>query len=358
LTFTSTKGYSVRIDVEFTDVVITGIVAGNIPDTDTFASIFPDEKSTYFYIDTLPTTTKYSYGLKLISGTKGGIELFDYDDANLEGNLGFYYSILGKTPGDYTFKFYVIGREDLVTEKTYSITVDTPYTKDYITTNIVGKKYTYSTGTMDFSPKFDTATSMTITKSVSYDTDKTATIAYHIEEGKIVIDADQTLTDMYYAKVPAGNIYFARDFSQVSFYVTLPDTVDTEEHRNYTKITLTKELLASEVADYVNGKSYTQETFSTALTTKVFVVLSFNNGKGSMVLSNVSTKAILGTVNYDYTYAVSNAGNFFTLTNITGTSATGIASIKDNQLEYNSSFKTIVTNLTIVSSSNQFPFKI
>ncbi len=356
LTFKSAKGVEVKVVVEFTAVELKGITVDHMPTGNDFGDVFKGDKTSYFLLNTDPDELSYSFGLRIVSGNKDGISLYDYEDGNIEGVPGAGFSVLGNEIGSYTFKLYVVGHEDIETEDTYSINIVAPYSAEHLKTNLVGKSFVKDTGTLKDVLTFTSDTLITIVETSTTET-LIDFFAYHFEEGHVVIDNDYDTKGLYYERIYKGNIYYSNDFSSIYFYASTNDGDSSTVATNKAKVEFSKYVTDAEIGDYVDGKAFAGENFIIGIG-MCKATLTFAKDTGTITLYSNASKTDINTVAFSYTYSAGKFGNFFTVSNVSGTLDSGISAITDNQFEYLNTTRKIVVKMTIKGGSSTFSFDI
>lgn len=304
-TFKSTLGIEKQIIVEFVKAELKSVFTSNVPYNNDFGTIFINDLSSYFFINTFPDEDLYSFGIEMIEGEEGGLELYEHQNDNLDGIPGFAYSIKGLKVGTYKFRIYVIENPDIKTSTTYKIKVEDVYFADYIKSNIVDNTviYRYSTGMVEYDMRFKSETLLEYTYR-AYGDEITKNINYHIEDGRIIIDEDQNLgNNAYYSWIKGGDLKFAKDFSSITFYLEAYYENDNEELanlRHYYAVSFTKVVDKSDFASYINNKTFVKEDFIYGGVGMAHLEVSFNDGVGTLtIIPNESSPV---TITFDYSY--------------------------------------------------------
>jgi hypothetical protein len=253
-TMTSNLGFTYSFYVEFVSIIYKSVlVSGLSTGVTTLGDAYVDGlSSSNFYLNSVPDDVYagLTYGLNITSGTANGIKLYQYEHGNADGLSG--YTIKGLIAGTYKFKFF-INDFSAATSGEYSITIKPKLTKEAITAGIVGKSYSYSTGTITDKVTFTSATSFRVDEN-KYTEDIFGTFAYSISDGSITIDSSTKVTDpngkegvpfvkdatstgatygFYYAYLRVGEIKFSTDFSNITLYVCASNTPATGQTVQY-----------------------------------------------------------------------------------------------------------------------------
>jgi len=305
-TFTSTKGVTKQVVIEFTktilkDVNVTfGSKAPKYIESENlyeFDPIFEGDNSDYFFINTTPDEDIYEFNLDVIEGDASGIELFRYEKNNIQGNPEFSFSIKGIKKGTYKFKIQVKGFELIKDDKTFKITVDEPYSIEYIKEKIINESYEFKGSISTYKFTFVDETTLSYIEEYGYGGSSSTTFKYHIEEGAIVIDETQNfLSGMYFSRLSKGKVLFTRDFKVLNFYIEIYDENRLESQSaftyniNFNKVN--KPVAVEDVVDYINGK--------TLIDSESVIEVSFNNGKGTLNFYDYS--GLIATFTFDYAY--------------------------------------------------------
>lgn len=318
-TFTTSKGVQKQVVIEFVEAMLNSVTVNfgyeeplynQENNTYVFNSVFKGENSSYFYINTNPDESKYKFNINVISGDKDGISLYQYEDNNELGYPGFSYAIQGLKVGTYKFKIHVQGYGDISDQRTFEITVEEPYSKEYIAEKIIDNSYSFTPyGSLTtYTFKFTNETTLTYTESYTYqDSVLTSTFKYHIEDGAIIVDNVQAFTNgCYFGNIAKGKILFTRDFKTLSFRLQRPGELTyvyyNEFYKSYPNLT------NADIPNFINGKTF--------ISNEKTAELSFNNNKGTLIIKNYGGDE-LTTITFDYTYDL-NSG-YFTLTNVSST---------------------------------------
>ena len=229
--------------------------------------------------------------------------------------------------GHYEFAFFVSGSPDILSQ-TYSIDVIEPYTTSYIKENIVGESYSYSTGTIDFTLTFDSDTSFSIVQKDNINQDVKVNVNYTISEGSIAVNGElQTFADgFYFSHIKGGQIFFDSDFASISLSLVIRD--EGSAYLSYQVYTFNKIVDSSSILDYVNGKTYTTSTFIVNYMMSN-ISLSFNNGNGTLILTNSNGEYARFT--FTYTYQEGQYNDYFVFDNVNSTDG---FSFDSNMMEY------------------------
>ena len=318
-TFKSTKGVTKQIVIEFVDAILESVnvdtnnVATYDENTDTylFDSIFVDKYSDYFFINTTPDESKYSFDINIITGENDGINLVKHEKGNEFGYPDYSYSILGHKPGTYTFKIFVVDHEDVQSEETFKIEIKEVYSKEFIAQNIVGETYEYYGSTTTYSFTFTSETQLDYSETF-LDEVKSTSFTYHIEDGAIVVDETQSFSNgMYFSRLSKGNINFSDDFSSIFPYIEIYDSSALPNINRFTYYFEFKHLFNIETIDsigtYINGKTFDNEEGNLSV--------EFNNGEGILTFKDYNNNVLaVFTFNYVFddvtnTLAISNSSS-------------------------------------------------
>lgn len=331
ITFTSTKGISKKIIINFIKPDVTSVSlldegSANIQNN-VFPDLFNNSTSGYFYLTSNPEDSSFTYEMKIISGNSQGISLYQWEKDNIFGYPNFSYSIKADMVGHYEFAFFVSGVPNILSQ-TYSIDVIEPYTTSYIKENIVGESYSYSTGTIDFTLTFDSDTSFSIIQKDNINQDVKVNVNYTISEGSIAVNGEQqTFADgFYFSHIKGGQIIFDSDFASISLSLVIRD--EGSAYLSYQVYTFNKIIDSSSILDYVNGKTYTTSTFIVNYMMSN-ISLSFNNGNGTLILTNSNGEYARFT--FTYTYQEGQYNDYFVFDNVNSTDGFSFVS---NMMEY------------------------
>lgn len=343
-TFSSTTGVQKQIVIEFVEATLSSVNANfssniNIThdtnrDVYVFDPIFEGDTTSYFMINATPDESKYTFDIDVVSGDKDGINLYQFGDINKFSYPRFSYAIEGVKAGTYQFKIFVNGYGDVSDERLFEITVEEPYSADYIKENIVGKSYEYKGFSMITTIfTFETETTLKYVETDLSDNSIVETIlSYHIEKGKIIIDSTQNFTSgSYFSRLSEGLVYFSRDFSNLQFYIeTYSDNqLANTNFFNLMTFTLIKEPIDVEnIMNYINGKTF--------ISTDKCAEISFNNGNGSVNFYNYGG-TLLATFTFTYSYDSSNKALIISNT----TSSSTEYELKENSSAFDSTNQVI-----------------
>lgn len=306
-TFTSTKGLTKQIIIEFTKTILKDVIVsfgGNAPtyneeqDVYEFAPIFKGDNSDYFFINTNPDEDIYEFNLDIIQGESNGIELFQHEKGNLFGNPDFAYAIKGLEIGTYRFKIQVIGFESIKDDKTFEIKVDEPYSKEYISDNIIGQTYESQASISTYKFTFVDETTLNYEEVYGYGGSKTTDFVYHIEDGAIIIDSTQNfLSGMYFSRLSSGKVLFTRNFKTLNFLIEIYDENRLENQSAFTyQIDFTrtnKPVSVENIMNHLNNKTL----YNADNTIQVY----FKDGKGVLNFYNFEGE-LNATFEFDYSY--------------------------------------------------------
>lgn len=338
-TFTSKKGVERSVIVCFVDSELKGLNVTNVPSGNAFGDIFVGDCSSYFFLNTDPDESKYSFNIEILSGPEQGIELYRYENGNLDGYPGFSYAIRGRLAGSYAFRFYVEQYPEIVAEGTYSIEVLEPYGTEYLRESLVAPKavYEYNTGTMDLLLTFASDTELTLSQTLLGGSEMVQTIAYHLEAGAVVIEDGQTFDeDFYFSSALGGKAPYSADFDEIRLYLCIGDTAA------YTPITFRKVVDKSDLAAYLSGKNFSCESFIVGYGMCVAEV-SFQSGAGVFRLRRNSDSSVVTEVTFRFVYNADPAVTSLVLSDIQGT---GELSLTDASGYYNTAASTLEFRLT------------
>ncbi len=309
VTYQSINGITHTIRVTFIDSVSSYLTVDHVSNND-FGTIFKGELSDYCLINTDDDSLEYTYKLVIDEGEENGISLYQWAEANTEGMPGYSYSIQGNIVGTYKFHFATNEDESIVSEQ-FTITVEAPYTAEYLSENIVGRTYVmkWQGSSYTWSAYFESSTNIVFTEKISYSSvELTQNIAYHFEEGAIVVDenvafsgerqsedsSSSSISGFYFGSLQAGNILFSRDLKTLTFYLAISG------ESNYAKydFTLDESEEKSDFYNYIDGKTYTSSTtvFISGYG-QVSISVAFNNGVATMTFGSTG---ITGTFKYTY----------------------------------------------------------
>lgn len=317
-TFTTTKGITQTVVVEFIKTEVTSVSLlnegnANIVDN-VFPNLFNNSYSGYFYLTSNPEDSAFVYKMKVLEGDVDGISLYNWEKDNIYSYPYFSYSILAHKVGHYEFAFYIEGAEDVLSE-TYSIDVIEPYSSSYIEENIVGQTYLYTTGTVDFTLNVTSATKMNIVQTDYLGTNISVDFNYTISDGQINVDGEQTFgNDFYFSHIRDGIIQFNDDFSSLTLYLNFRDELATT--LSYQAYTFNKQMEAEGILDHINGNTYTTSQFIIGYNMST-ISISFNDGTGTLVFTNQNGEFARFTFNYSYQEGLYN--DYFVFTNVTCT---------------------------------------
>lgn len=308
-TFTNTIGIQEQIVIEFVEATLTKVEAhfsSNINITHNkdrnvyvFDSIFAGDTTSYFMINATPDEAKYTFDIDVISGDKNGIELYQFEDGNKFTYPGFSYAIKGNKAGTYQFKIFVNGYGDIADERIFEITIDEPYSKEYIESQIVGQSYEYKGLAMiETIFTFETATKLKyVQKDLSDNSTLETVFNYHIEKGQIIIDNTQNFTSgSYYSRISEGLVYFNRDFTKLMIYIEIysENQLANTNFFNLTEFTkIIPPVDIENIMEHINGKTY--------FSIDKCVEVTFNNGNGNVKYYDYEGN-LLSTFTFTYSY--------------------------------------------------------
>lgn len=329
-TFTSTSGYSCSIMVEFTKTNLKGLIATHIDESNDFGKIFKGDYSDYFFLNTDPDEDKYSFGIDIIEGNDNGLALYHHVKGDLDGNPEFSYAIEGKIVGNYKFKFYVIEDESIKTEQYYTITIEEPYTREYLIEQLVTPKkvYTYSSGlTLSFEIEFTSETSLTFTQTM-YDEPIKETINYQIEDGRILIPETQYFksSSFYFSKILGHNCPYNKDLSAINFYLQMTADESYEDSEGnmvdfFSRYRFTEKKEIGNLSDFLDGKTLTTSEFVYGGAGMCTITISFLNNKAEIVFTKNSNSSVFAKVTMDYSVVTTENGTIINISNVVSSNA-------------------------------------
>ena len=275
--------------------------------------------------------------MRITSGDADGLSLVPHDgDTDKEVPAGAYTIEALKT-GTYTFYFYIVGHENEFKTETFTLEVLEPISVDEYKANLIGKTYEYSTGTMEYSLKFENETTMVLTMpTVSGDREEGETpsesgevsvnIKYQISTGRVTVLSDAAdgvnqifnSNDSYYESVYAGDIDISDDYRNVTLQLRLRSDAGNDPHNyNYNGVTFTLPADTSDLA----GNSYKGEEFLNGYGSRCTLTVTFtNDSEGTFVLTNNNNQSVVAEYSFKYT---SNADtNSVELSEVTVTNST------------------------------------
>lgn len=359
-TFTTKNGISRSIMVEFFTIELTDLIVTNIDSSNNLGTIFQNELSDYFYLNTNPDESRYSFGIEIIKGPSNGLELYEHQKNNVDGLPSFSFSILGKVVGTYKFKFYVLQNPTINSENTYEITILKPLTVNELKEKLINSdiKYSYNTGTTEFSLNFKDETSITFTET-SYSVSISQNISYHLEDGAIMIDDNQVLnaSGSYFCHVREGKAPFTVDLSSgeiknIKLYLETTSQSEGEQTTiHYTPYTFNKVVDLAKLDSYLVGKTLTSSLFIFGKGNYV-VSLSFTKNHATLTLVT-ETNSTYAVVDFDFTY--DSTYYSFIPSNFTSTNSVikGVSS-----LDYLSSYSKLRLSLNISGDKEVVDFEL
>ena len=341
ITFTSAKGYSKTVIVEFkvkeltsVDLDVNGGLTKGDDDIYDFRPIYIGDDSDYFYINTDPAEDKYSFGVQLISGP-ASLTINRYAKDNEKGLPGFAYYLRPTVAGTYVFKVYVVENAKVMTERTYRLTVLPPRSNSEVLAGILGNTYQLRSSTYKAEFKFVDATTLRYTETEDLNGSvKTVDFTYSVTDGRVMIAKNQNFGagSLYASTLYAGEITFDNAYEKMNVTLSLSGAKMVQTFKKYIAPSTTGTL-----SDVLNGKSQTKE-LSFGMNYKVTV--SFTANKGTIVITNFSSNEVEATIMFDYVATKDT----FTVSNISSTSS--IFTLKDDyKTEYNSVYNTINLHL-------------
>lgn len=340
ITLTSAKGVSYKFNVEFYQNALSEITVGGAYISDEnnkfdLGEIYLNDISNNFTINGEPDDSSYTWILSNIEGgDSDGLELYHYEDGNIEGLYG--YAIKGLKVGTYSFKIGCQG-SSVVTTNTYTITVKDSYSIEKIESGIVGNTYTYKMGdSYTYTLYFETNTKAVLTQEISYESSSSSiNLAYSIEKGRIVLN-EQTLPDGFYYSTIMGDVKFNDDLSTLTLYLSYVSKSDegVESNKTYTSVSFSKYVDKSDPMTYLKGKISTKQS-NVPLEGKYQnydFTLSFDSNSNSASITIVRHKDLVTIATITFEYSYSSKTTQFTLTNIV---STGDVTITDSNPYYN-----------------------
>ena len=269
--------------------------------------------------------------MRITSGDADGLSLVPHDgDTDKEVPEGAY-TIEALKAGTYTFYFYIVGHENEFKTETFTLEVLEPISADEYKANLIGKTYEYSTGTMEYSLKFENETTMVLTMpTASGDREEGDTpsesgevsvnIKYQISAGRVTILSDAAggvnqifnSNDSYYESVYAGDIDISDDYRNVTLQLrSRSDAINDPYNYNYNSVTFTLPADTSDLA----GNSYSAETYVTGVGSMSTLTLTFADTTGTFELRNNTTSSLV--CSYSFEYSVDAATGAVVLSNVT-----------------------------------------
>lgn len=315
-TFKSKSAFEVKIKVVFTKTVLKGLNF-NTPNYDSqdWGEIFVGDKTKYFFLNTNPDEDGYKFVIDIISGEKDGIELFKYENGNLEGIPGFAYAVLAKKVGNYTFRFYVDGY-DYAYSDTFTLKVKDSYEVSYLKQKLVASNvsFRYFTGTMEVLLKFISDTTLRLIQTNLGEESKTQDLSYHFEKGRIIIEPNQKFVEgFYFTSVAKDGVSFDGSLSNISIYLSSDEI--QKENKTYSKVTFKKVVNSENFGDIINDSVYEIEEFVSGFG-MAKIKLTFKNGNGSFVAKALETGETI--VNITFTYSYDSNASQINISNIEG----------------------------------------
>lgn len=308
-TFTSTLGYSCKIIVEFAKTNLKGLIATHIDESNDFGKVFKGDYSDYFFLNTNPDEDIYSFDIEIIEGAANGISLYHHVKNDLDDNPEFSYAIECKIVGFYKFKFYVVEDESIKTEQYYTITVEEPYTKEYLIEQLVTPKkvYTYSSGlTLSFDIEFTSDTLLTFTQTL-YGERIVETINYKIEDGRIIIPETQYFknSSFYFSKILGNKCPFKKDLSSIYFYLQMTADESYEDSDGnivdfFNKYEFVEKKEIENLNDFLDGKTISSEFNFIVGAGMCTAKITFNDGKAVFVIIKNSDSSVFAEITMDY----------------------------------------------------------
>ncbi|MCQ2772120.1 MAG: Ig-like domain-containing protein [Bacilli bacterium] len=341
ITFTSAKGYSKTVIVEFRVKELTSVdldVNGGLTKADDgiydFRPIYIGDDSDYFFINTDPAEDKYSFGVKLLSGPTQ-LTINRYAKDNEKGLPGFSYYLKPTVAGTYVFQVYVMENTKVVTERTYRLVVMPPRSNSEVLAGILGNTYQMRSSTYKAEFKFVDSSTLRYTEVEDLNgSTKTVDFAYSVIDGRVMIAKNQNFGSgsSYASTLYAGEITFDNAFERMHVTMSISGAKMVQSFKKYVAPSTTGTL-----ADVIAGKSMTKE-LSFGLNYKVTV--SFTTNKGTIVIQNFSSNEVEATITFDYVATKDT----FSVSNITSTST--VFTLKDDyKTEYSSAYNTINLHL-------------
>ena len=342
VTFTTRGGASKTAKIVWTAPEVGGIVFDCPNDTETNTThVFDDvrlyQETEYFWLNTESDDTSYEFDMRITSGDADGLSLVPHDgDTDKEVPEGAY-TIEALKAGTYTFYFYIVGHENEFKTETFTLKVLEPISVDEYKANLIGKTYEYSTGTMEYSLKFENETTMVLTMpTVSGDREEGDTpsesgevsvnIKYQISAGRVTVLSDAAggvnqifnSNDSYYESVYAGDIDISEDYRNVTLQLRLrSDAINDPYNYNYNSVTFTLPADTSDLA----GNSYKGEEFLNGYGSRCTLTVTFtNDSEGTFVLTNNNNQSVVAEYSFKYTSNVNT--NSVELSEVTVTNST------------------------------------
>lgn len=321
-TFTSSKGITKQVIIQFVETTLEGIkidildaaTYNSVTETYVFSEIFEGGFTDYFFINTIPDESKYTFAIKIIEGNENGISLVKHSKGNENGYPDFSFSITGTIPGNYKFSIFVEEHEYIESEMVFEIKIKEIYKRDYIIQNIVGKTYEFNGSTTTYSFTFETDTKLSYSETFLGETVSTSFV-YKIEDGAILIEETQSfLPGMYFSRISKGKILFNDDFTIITPYIEIYDENALEGSNHFSYYIEFKYVFKIENIDsinnYINGKTFSDEYNTLSVT--------FNNGNGVLVF-----KDFQGNINstFKFTYIFDDSTNTLTVINSTSSNS-------------------------------------
>lgn len=342
VTFTTRGGASKTAKIVWTAPEVGGIVFDCPNDTETntthvFGDVRVYQETEYFWLNTESDDTSYEFDMRITSGDTDGLSLVAHDgDTDKEVPEGAY-TIEALKAGTYTFYFYIVGHENEFKTETFTLEVLEPISVDEYKANLIGKTYEYSTGTMEYSLKFENETTMVLTMpTASGDREEGDTpsesgevsvnIKYQISAGRVTVLSDAAggvnqifnSNDSYYESVYAGDIDISDDYRNVTLQLRLRSDASNDPYNyNYNSVTFTLPADTSDLA----GNSYKGEEFLNGYGSRCTLTVTFtNDSEGTFVLTNNNNQSVVAEYSFKYT---SNADtNSVELSEVTVTNST------------------------------------
>ena len=356
-TFTSQKGIQKEIQVIFTESELKGLTVTSAPESGQFDTIFQGGITPYFFLNTIPDEDKYSFGVEILQGPSEGISLYDFEDNNFYGYPGFSYAIQGNKVGQYQFRFYVQEATYIVSEQTYSIEVLEPYSAAYLKEQIVGKVYEIVSDTMRLEVAFLNDTTIEMTQTFSYGDTMSQTISYEIAKGALVVkDTQPFASGFYFSKISKGNIEFQRDLSKIYMLLEIYDETNEGETEHYTRMEFQEKVDKSDLASYINGKTFSTSAFVVGFANASFDI-TFQDGQAKLVISDYNTHEKVAEISFSYQYQKEEKK--FTVQNVSSSNANWSLDVSSSAFgDYNETRSTLVLVIRYHQQSMQISFTL
>lgn len=322
ITITSQRGYSVSFRLSFSKAALSSIKVGGptiSDENETFSlgEIFLDSLSPYFTINGDPDESTYVWDIKIEEGPENGLELYHYEDGNIDNLYG--YAVRGLKVGEYSFRISCSG-SDVLSSNAYTITVKDSYSAETIEENVLNNDFIYKMGdSYKFTLHFESSSLVTLTQDISYSSSSlSASLACSIEKGRIALDEQTLPSGFYYSKIK-GDLRFDEDFSTIKVYLGVLSTSDgTNGTLTYVTCSFVRYVDKSDPYSYLAGKEFTEQenhNYGGGYANYDYV-LAFAKGDktGSVSITKHSDSSLLASITFAYTY--SEKTTQFTLSSI------------------------------------------